>query len=85
MGRTMTLEEVEDLSVRDLLQKIALRHEPLTVILEEGQTVTLIKDYSIKLPTTQTELKLEPLMTLPGFVPEGWKDAVYGEDGSGSA
>ena len=28
--------------------------------------------------------KLEPLLTLPGFILEGWKDAIYGKDGTGS-
>ena len=30
-------------------------------------------------------LTLKPLLTLPGSVPAGWKNAVYGWDGAGSA
>ena len=29
--------------------------------------------------------KLEPLPTFSGSIPEGWKEAIYGKDGTGSA
>ena len=37
-------------------------------------------------PDASEELStLEPLLVLPGSVPAGWKDAVYGRGGAGSA
>jgi hypothetical protein len=45
---------------------VARSREPLTVVLEEGESVIIE-------PTSQ----LKPLPRLDGRVPEGWKDAVY--------
>ena len=77
MGRTMTLEEVKGLTVHDLLQEVVQGHEPVTVILEDGQAVTLEEDFSTEPLEAASGLKLKPLMTLPGFVPDGWEDALY--------
>jgi hypothetical protein len=61
-----TLEELKERTLEELLREVARSREPLTVILEEGELVTIE-------PTP----RLKPLPELDGRVPEGWKDAVY--------
>ena len=74
MGRTMTLEEVGDRNATDLLREVASRQEPLTIILEAGVNVTLEVERFAE-PAAPVELK--PLILLSGYVPNGWKDAIY--------
>ena len=61
-----TLEELKGRSLEELLHEVARSREPITVVLEEGDSVTIE-------PTSQ----LRPLPVLEGSVPEGWKDAIY--------
>lgn len=61
-----TLEELKGLTLEDLLHEVARSRESITVVLEEGELVTIE-------PATQ----LKPLPELDGRVPEGWKDAIY--------
>ncbi|MGB7922616.1 MAG: hypothetical protein WCF57_05170 [Pyrinomonadaceae bacterium] len=61
-----TLEELKGHTLEDLLHEVARSRESITVVLEEGELVTIE-------PATQ----LKPLPELDGRVPEGWKDAIY--------
>ncbi len=61
-----TLEELKGSTLEELLHEVARSREPVTVVLEEGKSVTIE-------PTSQ----LKPLPELEGHVPEGFKDAVY--------
>ncbi len=61
-----TLEELKGLTLEDLLHEVARSGEPITIILEEGESVTL-----------EATSQLKPLPVLEGHIPEGWKDAVY--------
>jgi hypothetical protein len=61
-----TLEELKGRTLEDLLHEVARSREPITVVLEEGESVTIE-------PTSH----LKPLPVLEGRVPEGWKDAIY--------
>jgi hypothetical protein len=61
-----TLEELKGRTLEDLLHEVAQSREAITVVLEEGELVTIK-------PASQ----LRPLPELEGRVPEGWKDAVY--------
>jgi hypothetical protein len=40
--------------------------EPITVVLEEGESVTI-----------ELASQLQPLPVLEGRVPEGWKEVIY--------
>jgi hypothetical protein len=60
-----TLEELKGRTFEDLLHEVARSRKPITIVLEEGESVT-IKPAS----------HLKPLPVLEGYVPEGWKDAV---------
>jgi hypothetical protein len=64
----MTLDEVRERSVDELLHEVVNEREAVTVILGSGEMVVI-----------QPAPSLKPLPELEGFVPEGWKDAVYGE------
>ena len=61
-----TLEELKGRSLEEILHEVARSRESVTVVLEEGELVTIE-------PASQ----LRPLPELEGRVPEGWKDAVY--------
>ena len=61
-----TLDELKGRTLEELLREVARSREPLTVVLEEGESVTIE-------PSSQ----LKPLPQLEGRVPEGWKDAIY--------
>ncbi len=66
--RIMTLEEVGERTVGDLLHEVASERAAMTVVLGDGEMVVI-----------QPAPALKPLPELEGFVPEGWKDEVYGE------
>jgi len=62
------LEELKGRTVDDLLHEVVQQREAMTVILEDGDLVVI-----------QPAAPLKPLPELEGFVPEGWKDAIYGK------
>jgi hypothetical protein len=63
--RVRMLEELKGRTLEELLHEVARSREPLTIVLDEGESVTIE-------PTSQ----LKPLPRLEGHVPEGWKDAA---------
>ena len=65
--RILTLEEVRERTVDELLRQVASEREAVTVVLGDGERVVI-----------QPAPSLKPLPELEGFVPEGWKDAIYG-------
>lgn len=66
--RILTLEEVGERTVGDLLHEVASERAAVTVVLGDGEMVVI-----------QPAPALKPSPELGGFVPEGWKDAAYGE------
>jgi hypothetical protein len=64
---TLTLEDLRERTLEEVLREVVARREVLTVRLPEGESVAI-----------QPMPRLKPLPTLEGFVPEGWKDAIYG-------
>lgn len=66
--RILTLEEVGERTVGDLLHEVASERAAMTVVLGDGEMVVIQPAPALKL-----------LPELEGFVPKGWKDAVYGE------
>ena len=67
-GKIVTLEELKGRMVDDLLREVATEREAMRVVLEDGEMVVI-----------HPAALLKPLPELEGFVPEGWKDAVYGQ------
>jgi hypothetical protein len=61
-----TLEELKGQTLEELLYEVARSRESITVVLKEGESVTIELASSLKL-----------LPVLEGRVSEGWKDAIY--------
>ena len=66
--KVRTLADLKERTLADVLHEVARQRQVLMVVLEDGGTVFL-----------QPGTPLKPLPALEGFVPEGWKDAIYGE------
>jgi hypothetical protein len=64
--KTLKLEEIEKKKLKDILQAVSTKQQILTVRLPNGDEVII-----------QPKPPLEPLPILEGFVPEGWKEAIY--------
>ena len=60
------LGELKGRTLEELLHEVARSREPITVVLEEGESVTI-----------ELASQLKPLPVLEGRVHEGWKDAIY--------
>lgn len=65
--RITTLDELRGRTLEELLNEVARSRESITVVLEGGAVVIRPED------------PLKPLPELEGRMPEGWKDAIYGE------
>lgn len=61
-----TLDELKGRTLEELLHEVARSRVPITIVLEEGESVTI-----------EPTARLKPLPRVDGRVPEGWKDAVY--------
>ena len=64
--RTLVLDDLKERALEEVLREVIARQEALAVRLPEGETVLI-----------QPSPRLKPLPVLEGFIPEGWKDAVY--------
>jgi hypothetical protein len=69
MEQTVTLEAVKGQSVEALLHQVVAQHVTVTVLLPDGTAVVIAP-----------RPRLQPLPVLEGYVPAGWKDALYGHD-----
>ena len=63
----LVMEYCEGRTLEDVLREVVRLQQILTVRLPEGEVVAI-----------EPSPRLKPLPTLEGFVPEGWKDAIYG-------
>jgi hypothetical protein len=66
MGRVFTMAEATARPLEELLREVDDTQEAVRVVLEEGHEIEI-----------KPAPKLKPLLTHPGYVPEGWKDAIY--------
>jgi hypothetical protein len=64
--QTLTLDDVKHRSVEELLKLVSTDQQVLRIALPNGSEVII-----------QSQPQLQPLPTLEGFVPKGWKDAIY--------
>jgi hypothetical protein len=65
--QTLSLEDLRERTLEEVLREVVARQEVLTVRLPEGESVAI-----------QPVPRLKPLPILQSSVPEGWKDALYG-------
>ena len=63
---TLKLEELKHKSLEEILQSVSVKKQVLTVRLTNGAEVII-----------QPKPELKPLPVLEGYVPEGWKEAIY--------
>jgi len=66
-NRTVVLDDLKERTLEEVLWEVVKQQEVLTVRLTEREAVTI-----------KPSPRLKPLPVLEGFVPEGWKDAIYG-------
>jgi hypothetical protein len=64
--RTVTLETLRGQPFEEILRDVAAQQQALTVLLPDGQEVII-----------EPKVCLKPLPVLEGYVPKGWKDAMY--------
>jgi len=65
-NRILMLDDLKERSLEDVLREVVRQQEVLIVRLPEGEMVAI-----------KPSPRLKPLPVLEGFVPEGWKDAIY--------
>lgn len=63
-----TLEELRGRTLDDVLHEVARQRHALGVVLDDGELIVI-----------HPGVLLKELPALEGSVPEGWKDAIYGE------
>jgi hypothetical protein len=62
----LTLEDVKYRTVEELLRSVSTAQEILDIMLPNGAEVLI-----------QPKPPLQPLPELDGYIPAGWKDAIY--------
>ena len=60
------LKELEKKQLKEILQDVSINQQALVLQLPDGEEVII-----------QPKPLLKPLPILEGYVPEGWKDAIY--------
>ncbi len=66
MAKILTMDEVKARPIEELLCEVDATRETLRIVLEAGHEIEI-----------KPVLKLKPLQTFEGYVPDGWKDAIY--------
>lgn len=67
MSKMMSIEEAIAFPLADLLREVSMTQESVRVVLEAENEVAIT-------PITKPRVKLR---TFEGYVPDGWKDAIY--------
>lgn len=67
-SQTLTLEEIKERSLEDMLRDVAQNYIHLIVRMPDGEEIVI-----------EPKPRLKPLPALEGRVPEGWKDAIYAD------
>jgi hypothetical protein len=65
--QVLTMEELKHLSFEEVIRQVLAEQKTLTVRISDDQEVTI-----------QLKPALKPMLVLDGYLPEGWKDAIYG-------
>lgn len=64
-AQRVTISSIRDLSIEEFLNQLR-QQEAIAIQFPNGESMIL-----------QVKQELEPLPILDGYVPEGWKDAIY--------
>ena len=65
-SQTLTLEELKHIPLDEIIRQVLDQRKTVTIRVSDDQEVTI-----------QVKPKLKPLPVLEGYIPEGWKDAIY--------
>ena len=68
MTQTMTLEDIRERSLEEVLWDVVKSYTYLVVRMPGGEEVVI-----------ESKPRLKPLPVLEGYVPRGWKDAIYAD------
>ena len=66
-SQTRSLEELKHVPLGEIISQVLNRWETWTIRVSNDQEVSI-----------QPKARLKPLPTLEGYIPKGWKDAIYG-------
>ena len=64
--QTVTLEDIKKRPLEEVFQEVAKGHTYFVVQMPDGEEIVI-----------ESRSRLKPLPVLEGYVPQGWKDAVY--------
>jgi hypothetical protein len=64
--QTITLEDIKKRSLEEIFREVAKGHIYLVVQMPDGEEIVI-----------ESKSRLKPLPVLDGYIPDGWKDAVY--------
>jgi len=65
-AQTLTLEAIKGISLEDLFARVLQERQILTIRVSDEQAIVIAP-----------QEKLKPLPVLDGYIPQGWKDAIY--------
>jgi hypothetical protein len=65
---TITLEDIKRRPLEEVLREVAEGYINIVVQMPDGEEVVI-----------EPKPRLKPLPVLEGYIPEGWKDAVYAD------
>ncbi len=65
-AQTLTLEALKGISLEDFFARILRERQVLTIWVSNDQEIVIAP-----------REKLKPLPVLDGYIPQGWKDAIY--------
>lgn len=66
VSQILTLKELKHVSLDEIIRQVLEQRKTLTILVSEDREVTI-----------QPKTRLRPLRVLEGYIPEGWKDAIY--------
>ena len=64
--KILTLDDVKDRTVEELLRAVSTAQQSSDIMLPDGEEIVI-----------QPKPSLKQLPVLEGYVPKGWKDAIY--------
>jgi hypothetical protein len=65
---TSTIEELQGKSLKEILHSVLIDQKILAVLFPDGAEIVI-----------QPRPRLQPLPILNGYIPNGWKEAIYDE------
>ena len=68
LASVLTLDHLQSVSLEEFLRAVLKQKRPLTVQFPDGEAVMV-----------QPKPDLSPLPALDGYVPDGWREAIYAE------